>query len=992
MRLGHRHQDARAVRARGSGPAARAAAFRSGRRRRVQRSGFERRRDSDPGLAAVGLARPPHQNLRPQATQPPNVQKKKRLHDLAKEYGLKGEELVAKLNKLGYSQFKNQMATLSEFDELEIRGKLEAYGIVGASAPSEAKADAIGGLVVKRKKKPVKLDAEAPAAPEPAPVAEAPSAPSAAPVAHAPTAHAPAAHAPIEAPEPELAPAPEPVADPAPVHEPRVVEARSHEPRVESAPAAATQAPEPIHEPAPAHAPEPPPEPAPVAGTSPEPIAAAASAVRPVEPQVEIVRPGAKRRPGNVVGFVDLSKMQPSGIKRPEARRLRSSDEGPAPNVQPTLGVNKKHGLTRGDAARGQLTQQQLRERESSRFLRKRGAPPPGPGSGQRRFSHSRESASASPTIGGALSVAAPLTIKKLADAMSIKLPDVLKAAIKNIGFGVNINSLLDDETAVLLAAEFQIELSVTHEEAAEAALVRGLDETRAGVAQEDLETRPPCVAILGHVDHGKTTLIDTIRKTQIAADESGGITQHIGAYQVTTQKGHKLTIVDTPGHAAFTAMRARGARAVDIVVLVVAADDGVMPQTTEALEHARAAKVPIVVAINKIDKPGAKPDQVKNQLASANLIPEEWGGTTAMLPVSGLKGDGVQELLERVFLESEVLDLRAHATGAARGVVLEAEVQQGKGRVAHLLIQDGCLKRGDIILAGEGYGKVKSIHGDRGEDLEEAGPSMPVEVTGLNELPGVGSHFHVVDSIDQAREVAEERARTNRQLSLAERRTISQENILQAVKDQDKKIINVIVKGDVQGSVEVLKQQISTLVHPEVELKLLLSGVGQVSESDVNLAITSQALVIAFHVSTNGKARTEAERSGIEIRYYEVIYELLDELKAMMEGSLSPEVREEIMGHAEVRRVFPSSKFGNIAGCMVLDGTIARDHKLRIVRDGRVIQTTSVASLRREKDDAKEVREGFECGVTIRDFNDAQVGDVLESYKLVESKRLLKI
>jgi translation initiation factor IF-2 len=763
---------------------------------------------------------------------------------------------------------------------------------------------------------------------------------------------------------------------------------------VASAPAAAVPTSAPVVEvpPEPAQAPAPP-EPAPAAAASGESIDAAASAARPGEPQVEIVRPGAKRRPGNVVGFVDLSKMQPAGLKRSEARRLRSSDEGPAPNVQPTLGVNKKHGLTRGDAARGQLTQQQLRERESSRFLRKRGAPPPGPSSGgQRRFAHAREAASASPTIGGALSVAAPLTIKKLADAMSIKLPDVLKAAIKNIGFGVNINSLLDDETAVLLAAEFQIELSVTHEEAAEAALVRGLDEQRAGVAQEDLETRPPCVAILGHVDHGKTTLIDTIRKTQIAAGESGGITQHIGAYQVTTQLGHKLTIVDTPGHAAFTAMRARGARAVDIVVLVVAADDGVMPQTSEALEHARAAKVPLVVAINKIDKPGSKPDQVKNQLAAANLIPEEWGGTTAMLPVSGLHGTGVQELLERVFLESEVIDLRAHATGVARGVVLEAEVQQGKGRVAHLLIQDGCLKRGDIILAGEGYGKVKSIHGDRGEDLEEAGPSMPVEITGLNELPGVGDHFHVVDSLDQAREVAEERARKNRQLSLAERRTISQENILQAVKDQDKKIINVIVKGDVQGSVEVLRQQISTLVHPEVELKLLLAGVGQVSESDVNLAITSNALVIAFHVSTNGKARTEAERNGIEIRYYEVIYELLDELKAMMEGSLSPEIREETMGHTEVRAIFKSSKFGNIAGCMVLDGTIGRDHRLRVVRDGKVVYTSAVASLRREKDDAKEVREGFECGVMIRDYNDVQVGDVLESFKLVESKRLLKI
>ena len=918
------------------------------------------------------------------------MQKKKRLHDLAKEYGLKGEELVAQLNKLGYSQFKNQMATLSEFDELEVRGKLEAYGIVGNSASAEAPKAEAGGLVVKKKKKTLKPEPEASTPAPPATPTSAPT-PAAAPSRAAPVSP-PAAPPPKPAraeeidalPEPELEPAPratrpvEPVAPASPA---------PSKPQAEAASEPALEAPLPEVQPAPA----PEAEPEPDGGAFPQ--EAAASAVRPGEPEVEIVRPGAKRRPGNVVGFVDLSKLQPPGLKRPEARRLKSSDEGPAPNVQPTLGTNKKHGLTRGDAARGQLTQQQLRERESSRFLRKRGPPPAGPGAGgQRRPTSSREASASSPVVGGALSVAAPVTIKKLADAMAIKLPDVLKAAIKNIGFGVNINSLLDDDTAVLLAAEFQIELSVVHEEAAETALVRGLDEQRAGISDEHLETRPPCVAILGHVDHGKTTLIDTIRKSDIATGEAGGITQHIGAYRVTTQLGHRLTIVDTPGHAAFTAMRARGARAVDIVILVVAADDGVMPQTTEALEHARAAKVPIVVAMNKIDKAGAKPDQVKNQLAAAGLIPEEWGGTTAMLPVSGLHGTGVQELLERVFLESEVLNLRAHGTGPARGVVLEAEVQQGKGRVAHLLIQDGCLKRGDIILAGEGYGKVKSIHGDRGEDLEEAGPSTPVEVTGLNELPGVGHDFHVVDSMDQAREVAEERARKNRQLSLAERRTISQENILQAVKDQDKKVINVIVKGDVQGSVEVLKQQISTLVHPEVELKLLLSGVGQVSESDVNLAITSNALVIAFHVSTNGKARTEAERNGIVIRYYEVIYELLDELKAMMEGSLAPEIKEEITGHAEVRRVFPSSKFGNIAGCMVLDGAIGRDHKLRLIRNGRVIQTTSVASLRREKDDAKEVREGFECGVTIRDFNDAQVGDVLETYKLVETKRLLKI
>jgi translation initiation factor IF-2 len=452
--------------------------------------------------------------------------------------------------------------------------------------------------------------------------------------------------------------------------------------------------------------------------------------------------------------------------------------------------------------------------------------------------------------------------------------------------------------------------------------------------------------------------------------------------------------VIDTPGHEAFTAMRARGAQAVDIVVLVIAADDGVMPSTIEAINHARAAKTPIVVALNKIDKPAANVERVKQQLTSHNLLAEDYGGEIAMLPVSGLTGQGVDALLERVFLESEVLELRAHARGPATGIVIEAEKHEGKGPVAYLLIKDGTLNRGDVILAGEGYGKVRSIQDDRGRALKQAGPSMPVEVSGLTELPGVGEQFYVVADLKKAREVAEERMRKNRMMSLAERQSVTRENLFQTVAEQSKNTINVILKADVQGSLQALTQQLDGLTHDEVVVRVIHSAIGAVIESDVSLAIPSGALVLAFRVGTHDKGRVLAERSGIEIRNYDVIYELLDDLRTMMEGSLAPEMTEEVTGHAEVRAVFKSSRLGNIAGCMVLDGSVFRDSKLRVLRgkDRQVVHTGVMGSLRREKDDTKEVREGFECGITVKDFDGYELGDVIEAFKVVAVKRLLKI
>jgi translation initiation factor IF-2 len=585
-----------------------------------------------------------------------------------------------------------------------------------------------------------------------------------------------------------------------------------------------------------------------------------------------------------------------------------------------------------------------------------------------------------------------PITVKKLAEALSVKSGDVMTTAIRNLGMDMmklNINALIDEDTAVLLAHEFGVELVVSKEVLAEDTLIGELKKKRTDVEEGSLVLRPPTVAFLGHVDHGKTTLIDAVRSSRLVDGESGGITQHIGAYMVVTAQGHHLTIIDTPGHAAFTAMRARGAHAVDIVVLVVAADDGPMQQTEEALAHARAAKSPVVVALTKIDKAEANPKRALEALGRLGIVPEAWGGETAVIEVSALKGIGIQELLERVFLESEVLELKCHRAGPASGIVLEAEIQQGKGIVAHLLVQDGTLVRGDVILAGEGYGKVRSMHDDRGKIVDSATPSTPVEVSGLSSLPGVGEAFYVVGDLAQAKEVAEERERKNRAMSLTERRAVTAESMMKSAKEPVQ-TINLIVRADVQGSVEVLRSALSELKHAEVEVKVLHAGVGAVTESDVLLGTSSNATVIAFHTGVNDKAREAAEREGVQIRHYEILYEVLDDVRDLMEGTLAPEIVEEVTGHVEVRTLFKSSKVGVIAGSHVIDGSIFRDSKVRVQREGKVVFTGTLASLRREKDDAKEVREGFDCGLVVRDFQDVRPGDVLEGFRVVKVKRKL--
>jgi len=882
---------------------------------------------------------------------------------------MSGDDLAKKLRDLGFTEVKGRMTALDDFMVLQIQGTLEAHGLIPESLKSAELAG--GGLVLKKKKKKLGTltDAES-VEPTPPP---------------APAPEPPAAVEPVERPEPE------PVA-PREVDEEQAVEvgAASAPEEIPALPDEAVEV-EPLaaSEQAAAAAPvDVPAEAAPRASApaAPEPPAAAA----PTAPT-----PAPPKRQGKVVGFIDLSKIQSAVPKKAESRRLRSKDDV-APTVMPTLSHDKKRALLRGDrGAREQLTSGQLREREAGRFLRRRSPAlgPGGPGGGRPGGRGPRSpDGPTSPHAGGKVALDVPITVKKLAEVLSVKSGDVMTTAIRQLGMDMmklHINAIIDEDTAVLLAHEFGVDLVVSKIEAAEDTLIGELKKKRTDVEEGSLVLRPPTVAFLGHVDHGKTTLIDAIRNSRLVDGESGGITQHIGAYQVVTAAGHHLTIIDTPGHAAFTAMRARGAHAVDIVVLVVAADDGPMPQTEEALAHAKAADSPIVVALTKIDKPEANPKRALEALGRLGIVPEAWGGETAVLEVSALKGTGIQELLERVFLESEVLELKCHRAGPASGIVLEAEIQQGKGIVAHLLVQDGTLMRGDVILAGEGYGKVRSMHDDRGNVVENATPSTPVEVSGLSALPGVGEMFYVVGDLSQAKEVAEERERKNRSMSLTERRAVTAESLMKSAKEA-MQTINLIVRADVQGSVEVLRSALSELKHDEVEVRVLHAGVGAVTESDVLLGRSSNATVIAFHTGVNDKAREAAERDNVQIRHYEILYQVLDDVRELMEGTLAPEIVEEVTGHVEVRALFKSSKVGIIAGSHVIDGSVFRDSRVRVQRAGKVIHTGTLASLRREKEDAKEVREGFDCGVVVRDFQDVQPGDVLEAFRVIKVKRKL--
>ncbi len=576
------------------------------------------------------------------------------------------------------------------------------------------------------------------------------------------------------------------------------------------------------------------------------------------------------------------------------------------------------------------------------------------------------------------------ITVGDLAKEMSVKSPVLIKKLMA-MGEMVTINQTLDTETATLLVEELGHQVEVAEDTSVEDELLALLSEAS---ANSNVNSRPPVVTVMGHVDHGKTSLLDCIRNAKVADKETGGITQHIGAYQAQTSTG-LITFLDTPGHAAFTAMRARGAQATDIVILVVAADDGVMPQTKEAVEHSRSANVPMVVAINKIDKEGADPDRVKNELAQLGVIPEDWGGDIQFIPVSAHTGEGIDVLLEAINLQAELLELTAPVDTPAQGVVIESRLEKGRGSVCSLLIQQGQLKIGQMVLAGQAYGKVRAMVNHLGENLKVAGPSVPVELLGLNDVPDAGDAFMVVANERKAKEAASFRTQQQQAEKLQRQRSTNLETMFSAFDKQETKILSVFIKSDVRGSTEAIISALTELNSDEVAVNIIGSGVGGISESDINLAITTNAIVIGFNVRAEANARKLSEREGVEIRYYNIIYQLIDEVKQALSGMLAPEIREEIVGIADVRDTFRSPRFGLIAGCMVVEGTVYRNKPIRVLRDNVVIFEGSLESLRRIKDDVNEVRNGLECGIGVKDY-DVQVGDQIEVYDVQEVKRQL--
>ena len=574
------------------------------------------------------------------------------------------------------------------------------------------------------------------------------------------------------------------------------------------------------------------------------------------------------------------------------------------------------------------------------------------------------------------------ITVAELASKMSVKAAEVIKVMF-GMGAMATINQTIDQDTATIVVEEMGHTVKLLKDDAVETAVVDNISYEGAEV------TRAPVVTVMGHVDHGKTSLLDSIRNSRVASGESGGITQHIGAYHVDTEKG-MVTFLDTPGHAAFTAMRARGAQATDIVILVVAADDGVMPQTEEAVQHAKAAGVPLVVAINKMDKEGADPDRVKTELSSRDVLPEDWGGDVQFIPVSAKTGDGIDGLLDAVLLEAEVLELTAVPEAPAKGVVVEARLDKGRGSVATVLIQNGTLRQGDIVLAGQQFGRVRAMLDENGKPVKDAGPAIPVEILGLNGTPDSGEDFTVVPDEKKAREVALFRQGKYRDVKLARQHAAKLDSMFASMGKEQARVLNVVLKTDVRGSLEALTASLMDLGTEEVKVNVVSGGVGGIAESDVNLAVASSAVIFGFNVRADGPAKQLIEKEGVDLRYYSVIYDIINDVKQALSGMLSPELREQIVGIAEVRDVFRSPKLGLIAGCMVTEGTMHRSKPIRVLRDNVVIFEGELESLRRFKDAVQEVRNGMECGIGVKSYNDVKVGDQIEVFDTVEIQRSL--
>ncbi len=677
--------------------------------------------------------------------------------------------------------------------------------------------------------------------------------------------------------------------------------------------------------------------------------AAQAAAAQPLEAP----KPAAAER-GNDARRAAPKREDDERRERKQAQpRPSLKEKAPAPRVAPRSTDEESDGFRRGGRGKGKH---------------------------KKRNQHGFQSPSG--PIVRDVSIGETITVAELAAQMSVKGAEVVKFMFK-MGTPVTINQVLDQETAQLVAEEMGHKVSLVNENALEEQLAESLK------FEGEAKSRAPVVTVMGHVDHGKTSLLDYIRRTKVATGEAGGITQHIGAYHVETDRG-MVTFLDTPGHAAFTAMRARGAKATDIVILVVAADDGVMPQTQEAVLHAKAAGVPIVVAVNKIDKPDANPDNIKNGLAALDVIPEEWGGDAPFVHVSAKFGTGIDELLEAVLLQAEVLELTATPSAPGRGVVVESRLDKGRGPVATVLVQNGTLRQGDIVLAGVNYGRVRAMLDENGQPIKDAGPSIPVEILGLDGTPEAGDELTVVADEKKAREIALFRQGKFREVKLARQQSSKLENIFETMGQDEKKTLNIVLKTDVRGTLEALQGSLSDLGNDEVQVRVVAGGVGGITESDANLALASNAVLFGFNVRADAGARKIVEQEGLDLRYYNVIYDIIEDVKKALTGMLGSDVRENILGIAEVRDVFRSPKFGAIAGCMVVEGTVYRNRPIRVLRDDVVIYEGELESLRRFKDDVSELRAGMECGIGVKSYNDVRVGDKIEVFEKVQVARSL--
>jgi translation initiation factor IF-2 len=641
------------------------------------------------------------------------------------------------------------------------------------------------------------------------------------------------------------------------------------------------------------------------------------------------------------------------GERKTTQHRPAAKEKAPAPRVAPRTIDEESDNFRRGGRGKGKL---------------------------KKRNAHGFQSPTG-PVIRD-VAIGETITVGDLAQQMSVKAAEVIKFMFK-MGTPVTINQVLDQETAQLIAEELGHKVKLVSDNALEDSLAESLK------FEGESFSRAPVVTVMGHVDHGKTSLLDYIRRAKVAAGEAGGITQHIGAYHVETERG-MVTFLDTPGHAAFTAMRARGAKATDIVILVVAADDGVMPQTIEAVQHAKAAGVPLVVAVNKIDKPGADLDRIRSELSVHGVTSEEWGGDTPFVSVSAKVGTGVDDLLEAVLLQAEVLELKATPSAPGRGVVVESRLDKGRGPVATVLVQDGTLRQGDMVLIGSNYGRIRAMLDENGKAIKEAGPSIPVEILGLDGTPEAGDDMSVLSDEKKAREVALFRQGKFREVKLARAHAGKLENIFENMGQEEKKTLNIVLKSDVRGSLEALQGSLGGLGNDEVQVRVVGGGVGGITESDANLALASNAVLFGFNVRADAGARKIVEQEGLDMRYYNVIYDIIEDVKKALTGMLGSDVRENILGIAEVRDVFRSPKFGAIAGCMVVEGTVHRNRPIRVLRDDVVIFEGELESLRRFKDDAAEVRNGMECGIGVKSYNDVKVGDKIEVFEKVQVARSL--